>query len=168
MEDHVASADDDVRRSPKRRRVSTHLASKMSVETPRISIDSPTSAMSNSVMRQLNKDNAEDAAITVAPRGIPNEYNLSVVSTPGSHLAESDDSYPPSRSSPVPFTSRPNGDSSPEVRYKAKYILRGHKHGVAAVKFSPDGKWIASCCAYTQHIAMCVDSDHCPQPQMQP
>ena len=30
--------------------------------------------------------------------------------------------------------------------YVPYMTLRGHKRGVAAVKYSPDGKWIASCC----------------------
>lgn len=32
------------------------------------------------------------------------------------------------------------------LNYVLQYTLRGHKGGVAAVKFSPDRKWIASCC----------------------
>lgn len=31
--------------------------------------------------------------------------------------------------------------------YKLHMTLRGHKRGVASVKYSPDGKWIASCSA---------------------
>lgn len=34
------------------------------------------------------------------------------------------------------------------LNYVPYMTLRGHKRGVAAVKFSPDGKWIASCCTY--------------------
>ena len=32
------------------------------------------------------------------------------------------------------------------IQYKEKAVLRGHKRGVAAVRFSPNGKMIASCC----------------------
>ncbi|KAF2174035.1 hypothetical protein M409DRAFT_62210 [Zasmidium cellare ATCC 36951] len=33
------------------------------------------------------------------------------------------------------------------LNYTPHLTLRGHKRGIAAVKFSPDGKWIASCSA---------------------
>jgi COMPASS component SWD3 len=33
------------------------------------------------------------------------------------------------------------------VNYRQKFILRGHRKGVAQVRFSPDGRWIASCSA---------------------
>jgi COMPASS component SWD3 len=34
-----------------------------------------------------------------------------------------------------------------KLNYKQKYILKGHKKGVSQVRFSPDGRWIASCSA---------------------
>jgi COMPASS component SWD3 len=36
-----------------------------------------------------------------------------------------------------------------KLNYVLYMTLRGHKRGVASVKFSPDGKWIASCCKTT-------------------
>ena len=33
------------------------------------------------------------------------------------------------------------------IEYRLKTVLRGHKRGVAAVRFSPDGRLIGSCCA---------------------
>jgi COMPASS component SWD3 len=48
--------------------------------------------------------------------------------------------------------SDPHGLESPrperpiELRYKQLYALRGHKKAISAVRFSPDGTKIASCC----------------------
>lgn len=37
------------------------------------------------------------------------------------------------------------------LHYVPYLTLRGHKRGIAAVKFSPDGKWIASCCEENEY-----------------
>jgi len=34
------------------------------------------------------------------------------------------------------------------MEYKQQLVLKGHRRGVAAVKFSPDGRCIASCCRF--------------------
>ena len=45
------------------------------------------------------------------------------------------------------FLEPPKPVEIPFIPYRESMVLRGHKRGVAAVKFSPDGKWIASCSA---------------------
>ena len=54
---------------------------------------------------------------------------------------ESSTSTPRARS-PVPTKQR----DAVFVPYKERAVLRGHKRGVAAVRFSPNGNMIASCC----------------------
>lgn len=54
----------------------------------------------------------------------------------------------PSRSEtplPPPPPPRPT-----KVDYKIKYVLRGHKAGIAQARISPDGTMIASCCTWVQ------------------
>lgn len=43
-------------------------------------------------------------------------------------------------------TAPPTPRQEIKIQYRPKLILRGHKAGVSAVKFSPDGRWIASSC----------------------
>lgn len=70
---------------------------------------------------------------------------------PPSPEAHSIDALPPngpSVQSPVPSqgTATPPERKASFVRYRQKMVLRGHRRGVAAVRFSPDGRLIASCC----------------------
>lgn len=47
-------------------------------------------------------------------------------------------------------TATPESGPAPrptQLHYKPHMTLRGHKRGVTAVKFSPNGKWLASCSA---------------------
>jgi len=46
---------------------------------------------------------------------------------------------------PIPASPLPLPEKQP-MRYKTRFVLRGHKKGVAAVKISPDDQYIASCC----------------------
>ena len=48
--------------------------------------------------------------------------------------------------SPSQGTATPPKKKGSFVRYTQKMVLRGHRRGVAAVRFSPDGRLIASCC----------------------
>lgn len=59
-------------------------------------------------------------------------------------IRESDDDVP----SAVPPWGRDPEESEIKIRYKPKLILTGHQKGVSAVKFSPDGGWIGSCCQF--------------------
>lgn len=46
------------------------------------------------------------------------------------------------------------------LHYVPHMTLRGHKRHVAAVKFSPDGKWIASCCKSCRYALAGDKTDH--------
>lgn len=71
-----------------------------------------------------------------------NQYRRDPRSRSGSSgLKAEEDATPYSAGPGSPAPLKPT-----RLHYKPKLVLRGHRKGVAQVKFSPDGRWIASCC----------------------
>lgn len=146
-------------RSPKRRRLSDGYASPNDDSLDELATPTRNSVKPRPHDRQSTKpfsqQSAPDDSIqrTVSRQESPDELDHTFFSRTGqpqsqhalsehSEAAESEDGYP--ASSPV---LSPAPQYYPEqVHYKPRLVLRGHKRGVAVVKFSPDGKWIASCC----------------------
>ncbi|KAF1949287.1 WD40 repeat-like protein [Byssothecium circinans] len=79
--------------------------------------------------REGNEDNEDDRAYY--------RHQSRSRSRPHSHMRSLSPSPHPTPPPPKPT----------ELHYRPTMILRGHKKAIAAVKFSPDGKWIASCSA---------------------
>lgn len=94
----------------------------------RLSSDSPQSSEEND-----NKPDTEPA--TDAENG----YAFEDESDGAERALDSNSQTPRDRDQTT--DSRPAG-----IHYKPYMTLKGHKRGVAAVRFSPNGKWIASCC----------------------
>lgn len=69
-------------------------------------------------------------------RGSPERISRSSTATPTATPADT-----PRDTTPVP--SPRNIQYAP---YTEKLVLKGHKRGVASVRFSPDGRMVASCC----------------------
>lgn len=79
------------------------------------------------------------------------------------------DTVDESRSPSVNGVATAKSQSPPRDRqlgYKPKLILRGHKKGVAQVRFSPDGKWIASCCKPCNQTRVRSDNPTDTAPQL--
>lgn len=125
------------RRSPKRRRVYDDSEN----STPRYSSDG---AEDSRPYRSSNLNNRHDSErrrsngsddMEKPYRDDSRSRSTTPADTPRSSHSHSLDPPSPPKYKPL------------RLNYKQKFILRGHKKGVAQVRFSPDGRWIASCSA---------------------
>ena len=90
--------------------------------------------------RSFNDSEAEDSPDELAIHSVNRAWR--VRSRTESLVASVQDEVTrtPAPASPLPLPKKP------PMRYKNTLVLRGHRKGVAAVKISPDGQYIASCC----------------------
>ncbi|KAF2639957.1 WD40 repeat-like protein, partial [Massarina eburnea CBS 473.64] len=88
--------------------------------------------------REDGDDGGEDIDGPPRKRSASPEYTLTERPRPRRYSTYRDRSRSRSRSPPPKPTA---------LHYVPTMILRGHKKAVSSVKFSPDGKWIASCSA---------------------
>ena len=96
----------------------------------------------NSSRRQSYRDISEDSADELNEDRVHTFYRDS-----RSRDRRSPDSPSSGAQSAITARSRASSERKPlYTNYRQKVVLKGHRRGVAAVKFSPDGRCIASCC----------------------
>ncbi|KAH6675724.1 prolyl oligopeptidase-like protein [Halenospora varia] len=128
------------RRSPKRRRVYDD----SEASTPRYS--SPDEHGRDRPYRSSKLNNREDSDRRMSHGSDGSADDLDHAYRDRSRSRSSSPDTPRSSHSPLDPPSPPSYKPL-KLNYRQKFILRGHRKGVAQVRFSPDGRWIASCSA---------------------
>lgn len=131
---------------------------------------SPESDMEHS----MDSDGQREATQSVETMDPSQQLLFEMVEDNRKHLheldvAQSEDDLDPSR------MSKPLSRTAIKLRYRQKLLLRGHTRGVAMIRFSPDGQWIASCCQSRAVLCISLSSSeallmrfNATQPQTRP
>ena len=148
----MADSDTEHSRSPKRRRIESYDG------TPRYSSPDELAGTPNqngysdprsaTFRRDPQEHRDRSYPGSSVDRESPDELDHTAPIAPESESYESEDDDRDGSATPVPRvrTPVPEKQEAVFVPYRLRAVLRGHKRGVAAVRFSPDGRMIASCC----------------------
>ena len=91
--------------------------------------------------RSYNKSDSDES-----PDELDHTVHTFYRGSKGTSRSESRSPLSRGTSTPTPRSRTPLEFKQTYTGYRQKLVLKGHRKGVAAVKFSPDGKCIASCC----------------------
>lgn len=90
--------------------------------------------------RSFDDSEAEDSPDELAIHTVNRAWRVRSKTESTTASVQDESTGTPIDASPLPLPEKP------PMRYRNRLVLRGHKKGVAAVKISPDGQYIASCC----------------------